>query len=157
MRLFASKNIGHGVRVGVSEDARRLFGATKTKPRKLKNAVTVAPSEAEQAHADLERAVAVIGRNAAEVAQRVAAHDAALERLKASRAQADFLLRHSASLESCTRMLETVAHWDAQIAQTETMSAQFRALWRTAAANHEEALRRLAANRADLDVKIALL
>jgi len=26
MRLFASKNIGHGIRIGVSEDASRLFG-----------------------------------------------------------------------------------------------------------------------------------
>jgi hypothetical protein len=80
VRFFASKNLGHGFRVGVSEDARRVMGTSPSKPRKLTKVIADAISEAEQAHAALERSVVEVGRNAAELEQRVAAHHAILER-----------------------------------------------------------------------------
>lgn len=150
MRFFVSKSLGHGLGVGLSGSTRRAPAQRNVTP-----AVVAAISKAEQAHAELERCAADMGRNAAHLQQRVATHEATLERLKASYAQGADAMHRPMPAEMRLKMSEAITKIKEQIAATEASGAKLKNLLRTAVAGYEDARRRVAANRAALDAKIA--
>jgi len=145
MRLFASKNIGHGIRIGVSEDASRLFG-TRHPARAARHAAVAADvaqaiADAETQHANLERSAAELGANVAEIARHVATFDVDLALARATR---DSAPTPAARVE-----------WDTIVARIETSRAGWDALLRQAAAGHAQGLAAVANNRATLTERFA--
>lgn len=152
MRIYVSKYLGHGVRVGASEDAGRLLGARKP----TKAARSVAPlraaaiAEAEARNAELERAVAQLGANTTDCAMRIADLDVQLATCRTGRDDVAAHLRGVLSPEGRQQLTGTLAQWDAYLATLEAQRADMDRLMRESAASHAHGLRSLADRRAEL-------
>jgi len=158
MRLFASRNIGHGIGLGVSSDAGRLSGSgEKTVVGKPGKSLAVAVVELTEHLIKLEQRVAAVGANTTKIRQRITELDDDLAHFRTARARMATSIPKLPPPAARAQAATELAKLDANIAGMEDLRSKLEALMSTSAAHHAEGLRRLAEFRAKRDAALARL
>lgn len=137
MRLWASKNIGHGVRIGTSADVAKIISGGSKKRGKISKAQEAALAKHAAVIVDLERRASEADRQTAVFAHRVSECDIYLAEYRPKRAEMAAALPTFSVPEQHETVRVALVKVDAGIVKVEANRTEMEALMRTSMDEHE--------------------